>query len=126
MVKEKFSQIYARASERKGGDAELESLLSVPLNAQEIKTIPDDGWVAAFSQKVFQCGISWKVVRSKWPNFEEVFFQFNIEKMLLMPADMWERKATDPAIIRHLAKVMTIPRSEERRVGKEGRSRWAP
>ncbi|MGF1794280.1 DNA-3-methyladenine glycosylase I [Photobacterium profundum] len=109
MVKEKFAQIYTRASERKGGDDELESLLSVPLSAQEIKTIPDDRWLAAFSQKVFQCGISWKVVRSKWPNFEEVFFQFNIEKMLLMPTDMWERKATDPAIIRHLAKVMTIP-----------------
>ncbi|MEH6533865.1 MAG: DNA-3-methyladenine glycosylase I [Photobacterium frigidiphilum] len=109
MVKEKFAQIYTRASERKGGDNELESLLSVPLSAQEIKTIPDDRWLAAFSQKVFQCGISWKVVRSKWPNFEEVFFQFNIEKMLLMPTDMWERKATDPAIIRHLTKVMTIP-----------------
>jgi 3-methyladenine DNA glycosylase Tag len=109
MVKEKFSQIYTRASERKGGDSALESLLSAPLSAQEIKKIPDDRWLAAFSQKVFQCGISWKVVRSKWPNFEEVFFQFNIEKMLLMPADMWERKSTDPAIIRHLAKVMTIP-----------------
>lgn len=109
MVREKFDQIYARAAARKGGEAGLESLLATPLTADEIKAIPDSRWLAAFSEKVFQSGMSWKVVRSKWPNFEEVFFGFEIEKMLLMPTEMWERKATDPAIIRHLGKVMTIP-----------------
>ncbi len=109
MVREKFTHIYARAAERKGGDTELESLLATPLSAKKLKAISDDRWLAAFSQKVFQSGMSWKVVRNKWPNFEEVFFGFDIEKMLLMPTEMWERKATDPAIIRHLGKVMTIP-----------------
>ncbi|OAN14041.1 3-methyladenine DNA glycosylase [Photobacterium jeanii] len=109
MVQEKFTHIYARAAERKGGDEALESMLSVPLSAEQLAAIPDDRWLAAFTQKVFQSGMSWKVVRSKWPNFEEVFFGFDIEKMLLMPNEMWERKATDPAIIRHLGKVMTIP-----------------
>ncbi|PSW01661.1 DNA-3-methyladenine glycosylase I [Photobacterium lipolyticum] len=108
MVREKFTQIYARAAERKGGEAELESLLATPLSPQELNTISDARWLAAFTQKVFQCGMSWRVVRSKWQNFEEVFFGFDIEKMLLIPNDMWERKATDPAIIRHLGKVMTI------------------
>ena len=109
MVREKFTHIYARAADRKGGEAELESLLATPLSAQELKEISDDRWLSAFTQKVFQSGMSWKVVRNKWPNFEEVFFGFDIEKMLLMPTEMWERKATDPAIIRHLGKVMTIP-----------------
>lgn len=109
MAREKFAQIYARAAERKGGDAALESLLTTPLTNEQLKQISDDRWLSAFSQKVFQSGMSWKVVRSKWPNFEEVFFGFDIEKMLLMPTDMWERKATDPAIIRHLGKIMTIP-----------------
>ena len=109
MMREKFDRIYARAAERKGGDAALESLLSVALSSEQLQQIPDDRWLAAFSQKVFQSGMSWKVVRAKWPNFEEVFFGFDIEKMLLMPTEMWERKATDPAIIRHLGKVMTIP-----------------
>ncbi|MGF1760838.1 DNA-3-methyladenine glycosylase I [Photobacterium sagamiensis] len=113
MVREKFIQIYARAAERKGGEAELESLLATPLSRQELNTISDARWLAAFTQKVFQCGMSWRVVRNKWPNFEEVFFEFDIEKMLLIPNDMWERKATDPAIIRHLGKVMTIPENAQ-------------
>ncbi|PSW12583.1 3-methyladenine DNA glycosylase [Photobacterium sanctipauli] len=109
MAREKFAQIYARAAERKGGESVLESMLSTPLSSEQLKLIGDDRWLAAFTQKVFQSGISWQVVRNKWPNFEEVFFGFDIEKMLLMPTEMWERKATDPAIIRHLGKVMTIP-----------------
>ncbi|MDX1304001.1 DNA-3-methyladenine glycosylase I [Photobacterium sp.] len=113
MAREKFTQIYTRAAERKGGEAELESLLATPLSLQELNTISDARWLAAFTQKVFQCGMSWRVVRSKWQNFEEVFFEFDIEKMLLIPNDMWERKATDPAIIRHLGKVMTIPENAQ-------------
>lgn len=109
MVREKFTHIYARAAERKGGEAGLESLLATPLDAEQLQAIPDHRWLAAFSQKVFQSGMSWKVVRNKWPGFEQVFFGFDIEKMLLMPTEMWERKATDPTIIRHLGKVMTIP-----------------
>ncbi|MEI8594848.1 DNA-3-methyladenine glycosylase I [Photobacterium sp. Hal280] len=108
-MREKFEQIYTRAADRKGGEAALESLLSAPLSEEALATIGDDRWLAAFTQKVFQSGMSWKVVRSKWDGFESVFFGFDIEKLLLVPNEMWERKATDPAIIRHLGKVMTIP-----------------
>lgn len=108
-MREKFEQIYTRAADRKGGEAVLESLLSTPLSPEALTAIADDRWLAAFTQKVFQSGMSWKVVRQKWDGFESVFFGFDIEKLLLVPNEMWERKATDPAIIRHLGKVMTIP-----------------
>ncbi len=109
MVREKFNQIYDRAAERKGGTQALEKLLVVPKSRQELALITDDRWLATFTLRIFQSGMTWQVVRNKWPNFEDVFFGFNIEKMLLVPDEMWERKATDPAIIRHLGKVMTIP-----------------
>ncbi|HIF9370774.1 TPA: DNA-3-methyladenine glycosylase I [Photobacterium damselae] len=109
MVREKFNQIYDRAAERKGGTQALEKLLVYPKNQQELALITDDRWLATFTLRIFQSGMTWQVVRNKWPNFEDVFFGFNIEKMLLVPDEMWERKATDPAIIRHLGKVMTIP-----------------
>ncbi|HIF9108967.1 TPA: DNA-3-methyladenine glycosylase I [Photobacterium damselae] len=109
MVREKFNQIYDRAAERKGGIQALEKLLVDPKNQQELALITDDRWLATFTLRIFQSGMTWQVVRNKWPNFEDVFFGFNIEKMLLVPDEMWERKATDPAIIRHLGKVMTIP-----------------
>ncbi|PFG56078.1 DNA-3-methyladenine glycosylase I [Vibrio sp. ES.051] len=106
---EKFDAIYQRAAERKGGEEQLESLLSHPLSKEDLAAIPDDRWLAAFSMKVFQSGISWRVVRNKWPNFEAVFFGFKIEPLLMLSDEQWEAKAADKRIIRHLTKVMSIP-----------------
>ena len=52
--------------------------------------------------------VEWRVVENKWPDFEETFFNFNIEKILMMPEEMLERKAADPKIIRNYNKVKTI------------------
>ncbi|MFC3025310.1 DNA-3-methyladenine glycosylase I [Vibrio zhugei] len=109
MTIEHFEDIYHRACQRKGGKQALESLLQKPLHQDEIAAIPDDRWLAAFTMKVFQCGIQWKVVRDKWPNFESLFFQFRLEPILMQPDEAWEEKARDPGIIRYLPKVMTIP-----------------
>ncbi|MFC5077385.1 3-methyl-adenine DNA glycosylase I [Vibrio thalassae] len=106
---EKFDSIYARAAERKGGRKELESIVAKPLGRDEVAAIPEDRWLSAFSMKVFQSGISWKVVRNKWPNFEEHFFQFRIDPLLMLSEEQWEKKAQDPKIIRHMTKVMSIP-----------------
>ncbi|GLO62713.1 3-methyladenine DNA glycosylase [Vibrio sp. MACH09] len=105
---EKFDAIYARAAERKGGEVRLEELVSQPLSAADVAAISNDRWLSAFSMKVFQCGISWDVVRKKWPNFEELFFQFRVEPLLMLSQEQWEAKAQDKAIIRHLTKVMSI------------------
>ncbi len=109
MTLEKFASIYQRAAQRKGGEAQLESLLNKPRTKQELEAISEDRWLSALSMKVFQSGISWSVVRNKWPNFEELFFQFRIEPLLMLSAEQWEQKAQDPKIIRHLTKVMSIP-----------------
>ncbi len=106
---EKFDTIYQRAAERKGGEDQLEALLTPPLDKEELAAVPNDRWLAAFSMKVFQSGISWSVVRKKWPNFEEVFFGFKIEPLLMLSDEQWEAKSTDERIIRHHAKVMSIP-----------------
>lgn len=73
MALEKFDDIYHRAAQRKGGEQQLESLLSRPLSAEQLRKIGDDCWLSALSMKVFQSGISWKVVRNKRPNFEQAF-----------------------------------------------------
>ncbi|ENO1849015.1 TPA: DNA-3-methyladenine glycosylase I [Vibrio vulnificus] len=105
---EKFDDIYQRAAERKGGEAKLEALLSKPLTQAQIAAIPDDRWLSAFSMKIFQSGISWKVVRNKWPNFEEVFFGFKVAPLLMLSDEQWDLKAADTRIIRHHAKVKSI------------------
>ena len=105
---EKFSAIYQRACERKGGPQLLAAGLDKPLSPQVLSKIGDDRFLAEFSKKVFQSGFVWRVVRNKWPNFERIFFDFNIEKILLVPDEMLEQKATDPSIIRNYTKVRTI------------------
>jgi 3-methyladenine DNA glycosylase Tag len=94
--------------ERKGSKAMVESLLTKPLSKKALQEIGDDRFLAEFTKKVFQSGFVWRVVRQKWPDFEEMFWQFDIDKLLLMPDEMVEKKATDPKIIRNLSKVRTI------------------
>ncbi|WP_133468136.1 DNA-3-methyladenine glycosylase I [Paraglaciecola marina] len=105
---EKFKDIYQRACERKGGPKVLEAMLAKPLTPAELQQIGDDRFLAEFTQKVFQSGFVWRVVRNKWPDFERAFFGFEIEKVLLIPDEMLEKKAADPSIIRNFTKVKTI------------------
>lgn len=105
---ETFQQLYQRACERKGGPEKLESMMGSPLSAEELKALGDDRYLAAFTMKVFQSGFVWRVVRDKWPDFEEVFFGFDIEKVLLIHDELLEQKAQDPRIIRNYNKVKTI------------------
>jgi 3-methyladenine DNA glycosylase Tag len=105
---EHFGAIYQRVCERKGSNAMVESLLAKPLSRQALLQVGDDRFLAEFTKKVFQSGFVWRVVRQKWPDFEEMFWQFDIDKLLLMPDEMVEKKASDPKIIRNLSKVRTI------------------
>lgn len=105
---ESFEHLYQRACERKGGAGKLEMLLGKPKSPRQLEKITDDRFLAEFTKKVFQSGFVWRVVRDKWPDFERVFFQFDIDKILLMPDEMLESKATDPSIIRNYNKVKTI------------------
>ncbi|MCZ2723392.1 DNA-3-methyladenine glycosylase I [Marinomonas sp. 15G1-11] len=105
---EPFENIFNRAAARHNGEAFLIQSLSSPLSTESLYHISDDRWLAAMTQKIFQSGINWQVVRNKWEGFEDVFFGFDIEKMTLIADEMWEEKAKDTRIIRHLGKVLTI------------------
>ncbi|MBU2869083.1 DNA-3-methyladenine glycosylase I [Colwellia sp. E2M01] len=115
---ESFEAIFNRAADRKSGKLALEILLGKKIigkrlvddsAAQEnISNLGDDRVLAAFTKQIFKSGFVWRVVENKWPDFEETFFNFNIEKVLMMPEEMLERKAADPKIIRNFNKVKTI------------------
>jgi 3-methyladenine DNA glycosylase Tag len=105
---EKFASIYQRALERKGGEAQLKSLVGYSLSTTELLQYSDDEWLEAFTKKVFQSGFVWRVVENKWPGFREVFFDFSVEKMLMLSDEMLAQKAQDPRIIRNGSKVLTI------------------
>lgn len=105
---EHFDRIFERASERKGGSENLMLLIDATGDSLNLSNVGDDRILSAFTKKVFQSGFVWRVVENKWPDFERIFFNFEIEKILMMPDEMLERKASDPAIIRNFNKVKTI------------------
>jgi 3-methyladenine DNA glycosylase Tag len=108
-VVEKFVDIYHRAVERKCGEQMLLSLLSKPQPSKTLLKITDGQWLEEFTRKVFQSAFYWSIIDKKWPGFIEVFWDFNIEKLLMMPPEMLEKKATDERIVRNYTKVKTIP-----------------
>lgn len=115
---EKFSHLYQRAADRKGGTKSLEVLLGLKIvgktllsdtaATENVANLTDDRILSAFTKQIFKSGFVWRVVENKWADFEESFFNFNIEKILMMPEEMLETKAADPKIIRNYNKVKTI------------------
>ena len=103
-----FTEIYGLACERKGGEAAVAALLPAGVEPRKLAAIPDDRYLAEFCRKIFQSGFVWRVVDQKWPGFEELFWGFDVDKLLMMPDDMLERKAADPRIIRNFRKVVAI------------------
>lgn len=108
MPKPDYTHIYEMACQRKGGKAALEALLPKTATKKQLQTLGSDRYLAEFTRKIFQSGFVWRVVDKKWPDFEEVFWQFDIDRLLMMPDDMLERKAAEPSIIRNHSKVKTI------------------
>ena len=105
---EPFARLHQRAADRKGGTAHLKVLLGPADRQADLLTLSDDRYLSAMTKKIFQSGFVWRVVENKWPDFEDSFFGFDIEKILMMPDEMLERKASEPKIIRNFNKVKTI------------------
>ena len=106
---ESFKEIYQRACERKSGEQNLRVLISSPLTKQALLAHSDSLWLEAFTKKVFQSGFYWSVINAKWHGFKEVFWQFDIDALLMMSPEQLEEKSQDERIIRNFKKVQTIP-----------------
>lgn len=105
---ESYSDIRERAASRKGGEKALRSLISAPLNTSQLAALSGDQWLEEFTRKIFQSGFYWSVINNKWDGFREVFWDFNVQKLLKMPPDMLEEKAADQRIVRNYTKVKTV------------------
>ena len=105
---EKFAAIYARAAQRKGGDASLETLLPTSLDDEQLTQFTDAQLLSEISKKVFQSGFVWRIVEAKWPEYEKAFFGFEPFKVLMLSPEQLQERASDTKLIRHLKKTMAI------------------
>ena len=98
---------------RFGSAAALESILPQPRSAEELRAISDDRYLSTLSLRVFRAGLKHSLVDAKWPAFEQVFFGFDPEKVVLMGAERLENLMQDARIIRHLGKLKSVPRNAQ-------------
>jgi len=109
-----FSEIYARAADRKGGDAALRGLLPADIKSPaELAAIPDDRYLAEMTRAIFKAGFVWKVIDAKWPGFEEAFWNFDIDRCLGMSPDDEELLCRDERIVRNRQKIITVPQNAQ-------------
>ena len=65
-------------------------------------------YLEAMSKSVFQTGISWRVVESKWPGIREAFHGFDPEILAKLPLEDIDSLALDTRIIRNRRKIEAI------------------
>lgn len=103
-----FSKIRARAAERKGGEAELVSLLGKAPDNAAVAKVGDDRILSTIAQRVFSAGFVWSVIEQKWPGFEEAFLGFEPKRLLFQPDDFWHDLASDKRIVRNPQKIRSV------------------
>lgn len=106
----KFSEIYAQAAERKGGEATLEALVAEhrPRSRAELAAAPDDRWLSQMTRCVFQAGFNWKVIDNKWPGFEAAFHGFEPRINAAMSDDEFDARLKDTRIVRNAQKILSV------------------
>ena len=108
-----YKWLHEYCLNRFGSVAALESRLPAPLSPAELRQISDDRYLSLIALRVFRAGLKHSVVDAKWPVFEQVFFGFDPEKVVLMGAEHLERLMQDARLIRHLGKLKSVPRNAQ-------------
>jgi 3-methyladenine DNA glycosylase Tag len=105
---ETFADIHKRAAKRYGGKSLLEELMPKVRSPRALATTKDNRWLAQMARCLFQAGFVWRVVDNKWDGFEDVFFGFPPEKIVMLSPDQIDRFSQNPLIIRNRQKVLAV------------------
>lgn len=108
-----FAKIRARAAQRKGGEAALQSLLAPVPSPAELAAVPDDRILAEMAKRIFSSGFAWSVIEKKWPGFEEAFLGFDPGRLVFQPDDFWDARLSDKRIVRNGQKIMAVRRNAD-------------
>lgn len=106
-----YPWLHETVRKRFESDAAMEAFLPQPLSAAELEAQGDDRYLSAMTQRVFQAGMQHSMVDAKWPAFEEAFAGFQPKAMAALTPHDIERFMQDARLIRHRAKLETIPKN---------------
>ena len=103
-----FRDLMALAVNRKGGVKQVEAQLPAVKTPAQLRKPDDAFYFSALTRRIFRAGLTHTLVDAKWPVFEEAFFGFDPEKLVLMPDTMLEERMQDTRLIRHWGKMKAI------------------
>ena len=103
-----FAKIRARAAQRKGGEAVLNSLLGPAPDNASLATVTDDRILSTMAERIFSAGFVWSVIEQKWPGFEEAFLGFEPKRLVFQPDEFWGELASDKRIVRNGQKIISV------------------
>jgi 3-methyladenine DNA glycosylase Tag len=108
-----YQWLYEYCLNRFGSVEALEARLPQAKSAGELMAVGDDRYLSLISLRIFRAGLKHSLVDAKWPAFEEVFFGFDPEKVVLMGGERLENLMQDTRLIRHLGKLKSVPRNAQ-------------
>jgi DNA-3-methyladenine glycosylase I len=71
------------------------------------KPADDSGYLEELTKAIFQAGFSWRVIRDKWPNFQQAFDGFDVSTVAGYGEPDLERLASDAGIVRNRRKIQS-------------------
>lgn len=108
-----YKQLEEYCLNRFGSRAALEAQLPLPRDPAALRALADDRYLSTIALRVFRAGLKHSLVDAKWPAFEQAFFGFDPDKVVLMGGEHIERLMQDKRLIRHLGKLRSVPRNAQ-------------
>jgi 3-methyladenine DNA glycosylase Tag len=65
----------------------------------------DNGYLEQMTKAIFQAGFSWQVVNDKWPNFQQAFDNFDVDRVAAYGPEDVDRLLSDSGIVRNGRKI---------------------
>lgn len=103
-----FESIYDAAQNRCDGAKALEDALPKPRTTKQLKKLTDEFCLSNMSCRIFQAGLNRNIIDNKWPAFEEVFHQFDIDFNRMQSDEALAALMDDARIVRHWGKIQSV------------------
>ena len=90
-----------------------------PEAPEQIEPASLNDYLEVMTKAVFQSGMSWKVVNTKWPGFQAGFQGFDVAAVAAMDESAIDTLAADPAIIRNRRKIVATVHNAQKLIELE-------
>ena len=103
-----FKTIQEQAEFLKGGSRPIQQRLPQYKSNKALAGVPDSEYLSLMSRRIFRAGLKHSMVDARWPDFEKVFYNFDIDAVRMMSDEDLEKLMDDRRIIRHWGKIKSV------------------